>query len=274
MLNELELNRTWVALESHAIESFDARAMLARFLPATKTFLSDFVGQVKNTDHAISFTRQQSAFISLVENHKYLDLAPLGAWVPEGLTVPYLKYLGALSPLVDHACQAPARLTEFSTKLAMVLSNPEARRDTQDSSAHYKQVEAERAALHGAITPCFKNGSHSTDSTYGKVIARNTDWPEVFAETDRLVNEMNTVNRKALEKTAQDTAHLVDRLVSSVHEGKIVDTTPELVKSLAEGAFQVATELEAFAAQYYRVAALASVIGQTTLSLSKVIKAM
>lgn len=272
MLDTLRLHREWVALEALSLEGFNARELLTRFLPDTKAVLAKLSASFAPTEPAIAFTKSQHEFLRLVEQRKYLDLAPLGAYVPEGMDVSYLQYLAVLAPIVEHVAKVPGLLNAYSTHLALLLSNADHRRSTQTSAVPYKQLETARTELQQSLGKCFKNGSHTTDTRYDRVVDRNNDWTQIFAQMEQITSQINSVDRKHLQRATADTVHLVDKVLEMAHKTDLSDAQPGVVLELSDGAYQLACELESFAAVSYRVLTLANAIKETVASLTKTLK--
>jgi hypothetical protein len=186
--------------------------------------------------------------------------------------VTYLHYLNELTPMVKHAVGVGTLVANYKTFLAMVITNHDQRVSTQDASAIYKGLEDKRARWAKDIGACFKNGSHNTNVKYGDIVDRNSDWPLLFDLVNQLSKDMDKVNRKDLHTGVTDISHLVDKFMDLVKQGKIVQGSPEMVFHVAEGAFQVASEIELFATLYYRLMAVNAMLEDTVSSITKILK--
>lgn len=266
---QLALDREWLALEAEHSTSINFSDLIHRFLPNARGILAGLVSRFQASEEGIVLSRDQRAFMKVVDEHKYLDLSPIVAYVPEGLDTTYQHYANVLGAAVDHAVKVQTLLTDYSTYIASLLTNHDVRFSNQDSSGTYKGLEAQRAQLNLELGKCFRNGSHNTEVRYGDVVERNSDWSLVFHAAAQLTDKMNGVNRKVLAKTLQDTSHLMDRLIEMAKKDDFKGASPTMLSELADGAFQLASEVEFFAVIYYRVLALSTAIDSTTKNILK-----
>lgn len=273
-LEELQRQRDWMALETMSMTMPNVAELLNRALPeVTKTF-RELAAKFSPKGEALEIKGDQKDFLKLIENHRYLDLAPLRASVPEGLNVTYLHYLNELTPMVAHAVEVGALVANYKTYLATVITNRDHRIASTNAATIYKGLEDKRARWAKDLGACFKNGSHNTNVTYGDVVERNNEWTLVFQLANKLSKQLDTVNRKDLHQGVSDISHLVDKFMGLVKGGHIQEGSAEMVYAVAEGAFQVASEIELFAILYYRLLAINAMLKDTTESISKILKHM
>lgn len=269
MMNTLRHDREWIAIESEHSPSINFSDLIHRFLPNARGIFAGLVSKFQPSGEGIALTRDQRAFMKIVEEHKYMDLAPIVAFVPEGLNTTFMHYMNTLSAPVEHASKVQERLTGYSTYIAMLLTNKDERFSTVDSALVYKGLEEQRATFQKDLGACFQTGSHTTDVRYGDVVERNTDWNLVFPAAAQLADKMNGVNRKILTQTLHDTVHLMDRLIEAAKRDDFKGASPTMLSELADGAYQMASECEFFATTYYRVMALTTAIDRTTKNICK-----
>lgn len=271
MFASLEHERNWVALEADGLHLPDISALLQRVLPEARAAFSNLVARFAPSDEPVpSLNRQQRDFVEVTKKFKYLDLAPIVAYVPEGLDVSFTHYANILSPIVTHVGGVEKLLNTYTTYLALLVTNRDHRHSMEDSGWMFKSLEEQRATFNNDLNSCFKNGSHATETTYGKVIERNSDWPQLFVTVQQLSDKLNGVNRKSLQKSIADCTHLLDKVTDMVKRGDLVDGSPAMVKEIADGAFQVASELEMFAVTMYRLLALTTAINDTMKNVLRI----
>jgi len=269
-LTTLQHQREWISIEAFASLTLDIPDLLQRCLPHARSAFSEFIAHFVPSDKGVSLNRDQQAFMKVVEQHKYLDLAPTAAYVPEGLKVPYLHYINLLGPAVDHALKVQATLTTYTAYLALLLTNRDQRFSTKDSAVVYKAMEAKRTQLNADLGSCFNDSSHRTDVSYADVVERNTEWPTLLHAATALGTDINSVNRKILQKDVDSAVELIDRLIEMVQRGELKDASPNIALELSDGAYQVACELEFLAIVTYRVMALTTAINRTTTRITQV----
>jgi len=127
----------------------------------------------------------------------------------------------------------------------------------------YASMESKRKQLNSALGSCFAAGVNKTDVSYGDVIERNSDWPALFQQVDQLVQTINRVDRNALQKKAKECSEHLLVIQNKIGRGDYGDMSPQVAVNLAQGAYQVASELEFFSVTYYKVAALAAAMNRT-----------
>src|SRR5579872_2388714 len=98
---QLRLAREFIALEAATFP--DVQALLTNVFPRMLSGFSGFANHFMPEAPAISVSPRYRDFIKEIGKHQYVDLIALGVFVPEGLDVPYITYLQALKPAVDHA---------------------------------------------------------------------------------------------------------------------------------------------------------------------------
>ena len=271
MFASLQIERNYIALEADGLVMPNIPALLARVLPEAKAAFSGLISRFAPSEPAIpSLNRQQREFVEVTKKFRYLDLAPIVAYVPEGLNVSYAHYANVLAPIVTHVEGVEKLLNTYVTYLAMLVTNRDHRHSMVDSGWMFKSLEEQRATFNNDLKSCFENGSHVTEVKYGDVIERNSDWPQLFVTVQQLSDKMNSVNRKSLQKATADAVHLMDKVTEMVKRGELKDGSPAMVKEIADGAFQVASELEMFAVTYYRIVALTTSIEDTMKNVLRI----
>ena len=65
---------------------------------------------------------------------------------------------------------------------------------------------------------------------------------------------------------------LLNTLLTKLNRGDLDDVSPQVVKNLADGAYQAACEVEFYSVTYYKVHALAGALDRTTDTLLKTLK--
>lgn len=232
----------------------------------------DFAAQFDPRRPALHLTSKQTAFLREVPKHNYVDIRPLGCFVPAGLNVPYLKYIDVLSPAVRSCAEMPeAVLAPYAQFLANLVTNRDA---ASGAGINAKLVEAKKAReIHNrSIGACFLEGSNRTDRSLGQVVARNTDWQPVLKGADEMIQAINKVDRNALDKKMRECVELLGLIQKKLKKGDFKDMSPASATSLADGAHEVALELEFFSVTYYRVQALATALNQTVERLDEIFK--
>lgn len=263
VLESMRISRDRVALEASV--SSAVSQLLQHAWPSFNQGIKEFFGLVPTDHKPVDLTREQRTFMQYLEKHTYLDVAPIGAFVPEGLKVPYLTYIHALAPSVAHVKTALREVTAtYSQFLSELLSNPEAKLNTSSKVNYYRSWETEREQLNKTLANNFTQGSHETRTSMGEVVQRNGDWTRVFHEVDALAADINSISRQELNKTLASINELVDVVDKKIKRGELEGISRQAMEHLAEGAYGVAREIEFYVAIFYKVEALSQAVNQTT----------
>lgn len=273
-LKELRYTRDLVALEAFQVAGVNLSELLRRTFPSLHAAFGRITTAFSPSDPAVKLDAHENTFVRLVATKTYLQLSPLKAYVPEGLDETYLNYAGVLDQAVKHSVEGVDRLSRFSTFLALLVTNRDQQLTTKTNAKTYIGLEKDREGLNKELGQAFKNGSHTTDVTYGDVIARNSDWPGVFNATEKLTREINAVDRKALIAKVKETADLMEKITKMAQSGSLDNVTPEVLQELADGAYQIASELEFFSITYYRVLAYTTAVNRTISEMTRKIQGM
>lgn len=261
-LNQLRIDRDRIAVE--AFSGADVKTLLFTTFPAMVKELVGFAGQFQPDAPAIVLTSRQNEFIRMVSKHPYLEIAPLLAFTPEGLNATYYKYSTELLLAAMHASRIlTGGMTAYSVFLSQLITNNEQKFSSVSFDKAYKDLAAERAKLNASLGDCFKKGSTKTESTLGDTLDRNADWQHVFHNIDNMTKLVNSVDRKALNKKIDECKELLEVIIKKIERNEFDGMSPQVIKNLSDGAFQIASELEFYAVVYYRVLALATSVNRT-----------
>lgn len=261
MLNALRIERDRLAMEASL--SMNLTGLLKDTFPAIMAGFTSFVARFAPDAPAVQLTRKQSEFVRELNKHAYLDIAPLTAYVPEGLNVTYLEYLGHLPGAASHAADVLKHLSSYSTYLSQLITNSEQKLSSTSLTREFTGWERERMEHNKALGACFALGSTRTERTIGDVVNRNSDWSPVFHRSDELTKTINAIDRSVLTKKVNECAGLLETIMTKIDRGDFEGVSPQAITNLSDGAYNVASELEFFVATYYKVSALAESINRT-----------
>jgi len=267
----LRLRRDLVALE--AFTTPDVVGLLKRVFPSIKEELGSFMARFSPNEQGLALTGSQKVFLHDLGKHNYADVMALSAWQPEGLKVSYLEYAAALEPAVAHCARIMDDvLAPYSAYLAGLVTNLDAKYSSENITLNYKSMNIGRDLLTSTLGRCFVPGSNKAMTTIAQVIKRNADWPAVFTNTDVLVQTMNRVDRQALKKKINECTELLDRISAKIKREEFEGVDPNVLQNLADGAYQVASELEFYSVTYYKVLALTEAVNRTVKHFGEVFK--
>lgn len=263
MLKTLDHRARLVALEAH--HTSDVLGLVKGVYEDVTHAFGNFVAHFNPSEQpALHLSSDQAKFLRDLGAHPYMGIRGVTTFTPEGLNVPYLTYLEALEAAVQHtAAMSQDILNPFSTFLSQLVSHHDTALSTQRLDILYPSAAANRARLNQKIGACFLAGSSRTERAYEDSVARNSDWPQLFKQLDQMVQAINKIDRKALDKKAHECVELLELIKKKIERNDFGDMSPEVAQNLSAGAFQVASELEFYAAVYYRVLAFSGAINRT-----------
>lgn len=258
------------AIATEAFNASDVAAYFKGSFPAVVRTFRDFAEAFSPSQVALVLTPQHRAFQKELPKFTYLDIAPITAYVPEGLHTTYLAYMKFLMDAVDHTSHIMDVMTSYSAYLAQVISNSDMSLSTKSYEGEYKQLQRERESISKDIGACFTNSSSKSEVAIRDVVQRNADWPDVFAQATELAETMHRVNRSALiKKVVECDNHLavILKMIDSKGRDKV---SQQMVTNLADGAYQTASELEFYSATYFKTEVLLASISRTIENFQRV----
>lgn len=269
--NALRIERDRLALEAPL--SLDLVGLFQNTFPSIRAGFSNLVQRFAATEPAVPLTSRQRDFLRLVEPKKYLELAPIVAYVPEGMESSYPHYLDAVLAAVEHAAHySPKHLNQFALYLSQLVSQSDQHLASTSFEREHVASEEARKKLNAELGACFRVGSSRSESSYGAVVARNKDWYEVFEKNDAQAKLVNTVNRKDLDRKIAECVELMDILSVKLSRGDFQGISPQTITNIADGAYGAAQEMEFYAATHYRSMAISTAINRTMSHVFEVLK--
>lgn len=209
------------------------------------------------------FPADVRAFVRHADKLKYLAVSSIEVPCPQGINAKYLDYLDAFLPSCNHVVDGWKVLCDYSTFIAKVVALPEQQKETSGKFLALAILTKERDKLNEIHGKCFKRNALHQQYPYGKLVSRNGEWTEVVAEIEKAGAILDKVNRKDLDAKVKELADNLDRLADLQRNGKLESITPEVVREIAEGTYQMAAEVEFYAVTYYRYLALRQAVVDT-----------
>jgi hypothetical protein len=266
---ELQVQRDQIALEFISMGSPFER--LTSFLPIAARSFNHVIGLLSTDVPAANpLTSEQASFAKNVANRNYMNLSQMPARVPEGMKGTYLEYLHVLAEASQYASQIVERLSHYTVFLGALINEHDAQLSTRFDRRYYNELRAKRddftRMLSGLITP----GSTKADTTYGAVVQRNADWKAVFENLNLVAHQINSVNKRMVNKKVEEASHYLGIIEQKIGRGELKDITPQMVTELAEGAYEIGKDVEYFVAIWYKVQAITEALNTTVTTLNKV----
>lgn len=270
-LNGVRIQSARIGMEAFA--GADIKHLLTDSFPILVSDVKGFFNKFSPNAPGAVLNINKNEFIKEITKHPYLDISPLAAFVPEGLDVTYLEYAKVLEEAALHASGVlNGVMSEYSTFLGQIISNADAKLSTISFNKEHENLEHNRYRLNEELGDCFKHGSTITEVNLGKVVKRNLEWEEVFKSTDLVIKLINSVDRSALNKKIAECVQYLDIILDKVKRNELDNLSPEGIKNLSVGAYNIASELEFFSACYYKVLAYCNCVERTALHFESIFK--
>lgn len=240
--------------------------LLVKVMPGINNGFKTILNTIKPTS-IIEVLFEDSLEVALGKVN-YVSLSKLDLPVPEGLQVKYLTYLEALESSTRRLVDLPKNLEDFTRYVAGILTNHDSRVSTVSQDNLFRELDSSRGVAYAAISSCF-NGGTRAKRKYSELVDRNADWPLVESKVKAVVKELNQYDRSDLIDKAKHLLSLLQKVEQTSKRGGFDLANPNVLKTLAEGAFQLASELEYLSVLYYRVLGLTKAVSEDIKLIKK-----
>jgi len=251
----------------------DMKITTEGFASSMRTFIPNiFSGLVASfTDTAlenevINLPRDQRKFLELVSKVSYNRLSEATVVTPEGLVTNYLQLAQTLKQAVVHSKEKlDESLNHYGRYIAVLINNPTMWLSTKDEMVYYSNLEKDRTALASLMDACYDPGNHNTSTQYQDVVGRNNDWYDILKTTLEVSDALNGFDRKQIKKSITNIVELVEliRSKAKVDGGLNDNISSQVLTGIADGAYQIAKELEFHAVIHYRALALTTALTES-----------
>lgn len=252
---------------------------LAHFSGRLKELLPDLVHAFKGTPRTEGLPAlpplkgDAKRFVELVSKHSFLEMREIKAFVPQGLNAPFTQYLTGLEAAATRCEMMTGEiLTPYVTFLAQLTALPEAARGSDDRSQYSLALRTAREDIYNEVKACFAPGSSDGRARLATVVERVADFAPVLQRTHDLVNRFEAIKRAKVDELVKQAETYLDIIHDRVQKGQLTEITPEVCKALADGAFEVACDVEFFAIAYFWVLGLKGSLENTMEEVTRVLQ--
>lgn len=200
-----------------------------------------------------NITKDQRKAIELVKSTEYTALSELAVYVAEGYKGNLVEYVDALDKAVDHMYTVVNVVKEYKTFLSIILTNKEKRLSVDDSRYIYNNSQTDAETVDALVNKFFVKNSYKTKVKFGDVFDRNSEVEVFIRKMEALRKKVDTIDLNALKNDVDSASDLLEMFIKNVNKGDINDVSPEVLKNLSTGAYQIAKDVEWFAASRYRI---------------------
>lgn len=267
-LESIALSAQMVSIESRTLEGpVGSLESLAVHRPNLQLFrrLGDLVDDVSSfVNNKLAGLRSTPKSLDLgklmrtLQKENYLDLAAFEVAIPEGMSVPWLQYIGVL----EHANNIAMRLYDdtlqpFSLFIGQAINTPsKLSNETFQHGAIIHDLDQVRAAL----LEVKRNGKRST-ARYGDVVNRNADWQEIEDRMNAMMETRKKVPQELVRKTVVELDNQIKLLLKNMGNTNLqYRPTPAVVTQLADLCHALAEQVS-----YYAIVSTLVIEAQTAI---------
>jgi hypothetical protein len=252
--------RETIAFEAEFIAN--AVELAKSYLPAIFSNFKSEVNTVRLEEKAtLKLNKPYANMVSIVNQTNYTDIAKLELPVCEGFESNLSVAFQTVNVILDTMGELEKHIKDFHQYVAVFLTNKDAKKKTIDLSSNNKKIETALQKLKDAIGSLFKEGNSDNILTFSKLFQSNGDFKKAiqqYAVTDKRISDSIKIND--LKLIVDDTVDNLESVVKLLKEDKIDNVSPETVKSLSEGSYQVALAAEGYSIAYFKVLAIMNIV--------------
>lgn len=267
-----------LSIAAESIASFAASGVAAVGEVAGKltAFLPDMIRQfaqskeVGKIEDVKNLSNEEQAFLKHLETASFAEVRLFRADLPEGFVGNLLAYSQDLASYAETLSNLSSQvLLPYTVFLAQLMSSPDPSKILDDHQAVYSVMASKRQAGYDALGAYFKGTQSST--RIGDVMSRNSDFKPLFENIKKAVDAVNAVNRAELSQLITQAEDYLQVLYNQMHEGKMQSISPEASRALADGAYQVAAQVEYYSLIHFKVLALSQSVKATVLRVNEIL---
>lgn len=275
MKNVLDIEYTPIQELQYASESISsfasgtlsaAVAMTGRVKSLMPSIISGFKGaqEFSELTNLKDLSKEEQLFLKSISKVSFAEVRALRADVPEGFSGDFFAYAKTLQACATPLSRlAPEVLNPYTVFLGQLVSTRNVAILNDDKDHVYKAMEAHRKEGYAHIAKFFTKKKPESTARISEVIARNDDWKHLFASLKAATDAINSVDRQLLKQLMAQAEDYLNILQDMLKSGKLDGLTPETSKALANGAFQVASQVEYYSVIYFRILGLTSAVRTT-----------
>ena len=195
----------------------------------------------------------------------YLDLSEDSiAYVPPYYTGTYLQYIDLLLDMAEYNSHLLERMNTFAVSVGEIISSETGQmKDFSKDISNYSKWAAERNTLKNTLASLY-TGKNANDAVrYGNVIKRQADWTEINEKLAELTKRINSIDAKEVKKKVDTLSNHLMLLKENIEKGVIKNPNKDFNKSIAQGALEIAEEVEFYALLRYQYDIIITCITRT-----------
>lgn len=263
-----------LARESIALEA----GFISNAVELAKTYLPSIVSNFKSTAGSIKaenkepkqFTKGQNAMLVVLNKLSYMDLIDVKIQTPIGFDSNLLKAFDKVEEafaLIDKI--QTDSITDFHTYLAIFLTNKDAKKNTKDLLPKTKQTIVNTEKLVDVIASMYRDGTNDNMVPFKKLFMSDKEVEKAIYKHKELKEKFTSINITSIKNQVEEISSLLDSLMGQLKEGKIENISPESLKNISEGTYQVAKSIEAISVAYFKLLGVLDIVPNLELYLTE-----
>lgn len=255
-------------LERLALESSIKTNVIAFFqdaLPSLTQKLKGYVSSLKFEEQHPNIQSIEKDYADLEHAHlekRFLLHRDILVQVPEGFKGEFLPYVHALDAMGAKLYeQTHQLLTEYRFVLSSILTNQEQRTSLKDLTASYEKVAAARSKLEHGIAPFFEDSAVSRARLIS-VLPSFREGRELVRATKRLNQYTDVKQLRTLQQSVKEVVEVIDVLEAQVAKSDMTEISPEIVKNIGLGAYELAQHIDKVVVFHYAVLSIIGCVEQ------------
>lgn len=199
------------------------------------------------------FSSDRDILLKALRNLDFVAYEDTLITVPEGFQGKLIPFLEVLIGQADIVGKESARLlSTYETELSVFLSNESARTAIRSHSEVYKKIRAQREAYQKATQAFFKaKNPTQTRRRLNEVIDRTADLEKITQLEQKLRRLRDGFDYRSIQTQTTRCVDMLKLISERINRGDIDDVSPEVAKSLSEGAYEVGRYVEYVAIYAY-----------------------
>lgn len=256
----LESQISQLALEANYLSNLSQG--LKKILPSLVQKVKESLGMVSST--APSDTVNGSSNFNLMSKQKealqkmkaldFLVFAEVLVQVPEnfkGNLHDYVVLLNNLSPKVYQ--EVNNLLGEYNVILSSFINNREVQTGLKTHEALFRRIQGARSEREKMMRKFFPKVDGKSRQPLKTIMHRGAELETVFKEVNKLKGTHQKQNLVQLQSMVQQSTDMLGIILKNIQDNPSTVVGPEATLDVAQGAYEVAKEIEHVAAFHYQV---------------------
>ena len=252
-----------------------ANAVKSVFPELMDKLRSGFVSQPDLRESGgIVLSKDKEFVLKELAHFKYVNYMDLDTVVPEGFVGNFIEYCEVLQEHCDKIVKMSNEVLQpYYVYLSTFVTNKDSKISTKSNLNLYKQLEQERKRLHLLASKFFMNGSFQATRPISSVIRRNEDFKELYRSVTDLESKLRGIDVVVFNSQVKSCVTLLDSIILQTKTNASSMISPEAARNLAEGAYEIAREIEFFATTSFAIQVFIQSVNELTTKMKSFITA-